>query len=186
MDAADGHNGDVHGIADGFHHALGQNVHVCLGVGRESCTHAQTVGTMPDGLQSLLHAVDGYADHHLIAHALAHLSSGHILLPHMDALGMAADGNVHVIVDEKGHVVLFAQVVELKRLLQEGFLVQLLFPQLNTGHAALQGALHLLIEGLTAHPGTVGDGVEPHIFFSALHTWHPLPAEPESYDKWHQ
>ena len=91
-----------------------------------------------------------------------------------------------VIVDEKGHIVFFAQVVELKRLLQEGFLVQLLFPQLNTGHAALQGALHLLIEGLIAHPGTVGDGVEPHIFFSALHTWHPLPAEPESYDKWHQ
>ena len=44
----------------------------------------------------------------------------------------------------------------------------------------------VLIEGLTAHPGTVGDGVEPHIFFSALHTWHPLPAEPESYCKWHQ
>ncbi len=75
----------------------------------------------------------------------------------MDALGVAADGNVHVIVDEKGHIVFFAQVVELKCLLQEGFLVPAPFPQLNAGHAALQGALHLLIEGLTAHPGTVSD-----------------------------
>ena len=44
-----------------------------------------------------------------LAHALTHLCSGHIVLPHMDALGVALQRHFHVIVDEQRHTVLLAQ-----------------------------------------------------------------------------
>ena len=114
---------------------------------------------MGHSVQRLLYRVGRNADHHILAHALAHLGSGHVALAHMDALGVALHGHVHVVVDEQRHAVLLAQGVNLNGLLQKLCIPQLLFPQLHAGGTALQGAFHLLVQGLLAHPGAVGHGV---------------------------
>ena len=60
---------------------------------------------------------------------------------------------------KKGNAVPLAQGVDLHCLLQKGSFVQLLFPQLYAGDAAFQGAFHLLVQGLFAHPAAVGDRI---------------------------
>ena len=67
-----------------------------------------------------------------------------------------------------------------------GVVVQLFFTQLHTGDTALQGALHLFIEGLLSHPCAVGDGIQKHVLLIALHSLLLLPADPGSYCKWHR
>ena len=77
----------------------------------------------------------------------------------MDALGVALDGDLHVIVDEQRHAVALAQGMDLHGFLQKIGVAQMLFPQLYAGGTALQGAFHLFIQGLFAHPRAVGDSV---------------------------
>ena len=77
----------------------------------------------------------------------------------MHALGVALDGDLHVVVDEQRHAVALAQGMDLHGFLQKIGVAQMLFPQLHTGGTALQGAFHLFIQGLLAHPRAVGDGV---------------------------
>ena len=114
---------------------------------------------MGHGVQRFLHRVGRNADHHILTHALAHLGGGHVALAHMDALGVALHGHIYVVVDEQWHTVLLAQAVDLNGLLQKIGVIQLLFSQLHAGGTALQGAFHLLVQGLLAHPGAVGHGV---------------------------
>ena len=109
--------------------------------------------------RQFLHRVGRNADHHILTHALAHLGGGHVALAHMDALGVALHGHIYVVVDEQRHAVLLAQGVDLNGLLQKIGVIQMLFPQLYAGGTALQGAFHLLVQGLLAHPGAVGHGV---------------------------
>ena len=71
----------------------------------------------------------------------------------------ALHGHIYVVVDEQRHAVLLAQGVDLNGLLQKIGVIQMLFPQLHAGGTALQGAFHLLVQGLLAHPGAVGHGV---------------------------
>ena len=94
----------------------------------------------------------------------------------MDAVRPAGDGNVQIVVDDERHAVPAAEGPNLPGLSQKGVGIQLLFPQLHAGHAPLQGGLHLLIQRLPAHPGTVGHGVKPHGLFIALHIGRPPPA----------
>ena len=114
---------------------------------------------MGHSVQRFLYRVGRNTDHHILAHALAHLGGGHVALAHMDALGVALHGHIHVVVDEQWHTVLLAQGVDLNGLLQKLCIPQLLFSQLHAGGTALQGAFHLLVQGLLAHPGAVGHGV---------------------------
>ena len=186
MDAADGHHRDVHGVTDGLQGLVGQNVHIGLGMGGKGRTHTKAVCAVLHSFLRFLHAVDGNADHHSLAHTGAHLRCGHILLPHVHALGVAADGNVHVVVHKERHTVALAQSMDLHSFFQKSFVVQLFFTQLHTGDTALQGAFHLLIEGLFSHPCAVGDGIQKHVLLIALHSLLLLPAVPGSYCKWHR
>ena len=79
--------------------------------------YAKVVRAVRHSVQRFLHRVGRNADHYTVAHALAHLCGGHIVLPHMDALGVALQGHLHVIVDKQRHTVLLAQSVDL-----DGFL----------------------------------------------------------------
>ena len=124
------------------------------------------------------------ADHHAVAHALAHLGGFHVALADVHALGMALDGDVHIVVDEQRHAVTLAQGVDLHGFVQEIGIAQMLFSQLDAGGTALQGALHLFVQGLLAHPRTVGDGIQQHSVLIALHNWHLLQAVPASCCKW--
>ncbi len=104
---------------------------------------------MGHSLLRLLVPVDGNADHHLLAHTLAHLRGGHIVLPHMDALGMAGYTATSTLsLMNSGTPYRWHRAVISHGLLQKIVVVQLLFPQLHTGDTALQGAFHLLIQGL--------------------------------------
>ena len=113
VDAADGHHRHIYSIADVDEGLPGQDVDVLLGVGSKSSPHAQTVGPVGHSVQRFLYRVGRNTDHHILAHALAHLGGGHVALAHMDALGMALHGHVHVVVDEQWHAVLLAQAVNL-------------------------------------------------------------------------
>ena len=63
---------------------------------------------------------------------------------------LTEDDKIIAIVDEG---------VDLDGFLQKLCIPQLLFSQLHAGGTALQGAFHLLVQGLLAHPGAVGHGV---------------------------
>ena len=186
MDATDGYHRHIHGVADVQQGLPGHLAHVRLGVGGEHCANAKVVCTVRHSVQRFLYRVGGYADHYTVAHALAHLSSGHILLSHMDALGVALQCYLNVIVDEQRHTVLLAQGVNLDGLLQKIGVAQLLFPQLHTGGTALQGTFHLLIQGLLAHPCAVGHRIQEHGVFIAFHSLRLSPAVRGSCCKWHQ
>ena len=112
VDAADGHHRHVHGVADVQQCLPGHLAYVRLGVGGKYRANAKVVRAVRHSVQRFLYRVGRYADHHALAHALAHLCGGHIVLPHMDALGVALQGHLHVIVDEQRHTVLLAQGVD--------------------------------------------------------------------------
>ena len=122
--------------------------------------------------------MDGHADHHAVSDTAAHLRGSHVLLPDVHAVGAAGDGDVHIVVDEERHAVTPAQSGNFLRLREKRLLVQLLFAELDAGHAAAQGGLYLLTEALLADPGAVRDGVEQHIFFIAFHSLRLSPALP--------
>ena len=186
MDAANSYHRHIHGVADVQQGLPGHLAHVRLGVGGKYRAYAKVVRAVRHSVQRFLHRVGRNADHHTLAHALAHLCGGHIVLPHMDALGVALQGHLHVIVDEQRHTVLLAQGVDLDGLLQKIGVTQLLFPQLHTGGTALQGTFHLLIQSLLAHPCAVGHRVQEHGVFIALHSLRLSPAVRGSCCKWHQ
>ena len=113
VDAANGYHRHIHGVADVQQGLPGHLAHVRLGVGGKYRAYAKVVRAVRHSVQRFLHRVGGNADHHTVAHALAHLCGSHIVLPHMDALGVALQGHLHVIVDEQRHTVLLAQGVDL-------------------------------------------------------------------------
>ena len=116
------------------------------------------------------------ADHHPAAYPAAHIGRRHILLSHMDAVRAARNGNLHIVVDEKGDPIAPAQGRNLHGLRQKRLLVQLFFPQLDTGSAAPQGGLHLLVQRLSSCPCPIGDCVEQHVPLIALHNLRLSPA----------
>ena len=78
----------------------------------------------------------------------------------MDAVGVHGQGDVYVVVDDKGHAVGSAEGFDVFRFVQEVGLVQVLLPELEEGHAAVQALLHDLVQGPAVQPVPVGDGVE--------------------------
>ena len=134
--------------------------------------------------QGLLHRVGGNTDDHMAPDPLADLGRRHILLAHMDAVCLAGNGNVHVVVDDEGYAVAAAQLPDFQGLSQKGFLAEGLFPELHTGYAALQRGLYLLGKALPAGPGPVGYGIEPKHLVIALHSLHLSPGSGGSYGRW--
>ena len=122
----------------------------------------------------LCHVVGRHADDLARPQQPPCLGGRQILLPDVDAVGVAELGQRDVVVEDEGDVVCLAQCADLPCLGQQGGIVQLLFPQLDHGGPALQGGFHLLGQGLAAHPGTVGDGVETKHFRGAVHKAAPL------------
>ena len=53
-----------------------------------------------------------------------------------------------------------AEGFDVFRFVQEMGLVQVLLPELEEGHAAVQALLHDLVQGPAVQPVPVGDGVE--------------------------
>ena len=92
----------------------------------------------------------------------------------MHAVGGAADGDIHIVVDDEGHAVAFAQGPDLQRLGQKLFLIQFLFPQLNAGRAVLQRGLHLLRKAHFSCPRPVCHRVEQHGLFYRSSYFAPL------------
>ena len=130
-------------------------------------------------LTGFLHRVDGHAQNHAASYLAADISRSHILLAYMDALRAAGHSYRHIVVDDEGDTVLLAQGMNFFRLLQKILIAHVLFPKLYAGDATAKRFLHLLIQCFLSHPSPVGDGIEQHIFFIALHTWLPSPAPPE-------
>ena len=89
VDAANGYHRHIHGVADVQQGLPGHLAHVRLGVGGKYRAYAKVVCTVRHSVQRFLYRVGRNADHHAVAHALAHLCGCHIVLPHMDALGVA-------------------------------------------------------------------------------------------------
>ena len=174
MDAADGHHRDGNGRAHLGKQLPGDDVDVLFGVGGEHGPAAQIIGPVGKGLLGLRHVVGRYADDLVRAQQPPRLGSGHILLPDVDAVGVAELGQRDVVVEDEGDVVRFAQSADLPRLGQQGGIVQLFFPQLDHGGPALQGGFHLPGEGLAVYPGTVGHGVKTKHFRGAVHKAAPL------------
>ena len=78
----------------------------------------------------------------------------------VDAIGVHGQGDVYVVVDEEGDTVGMAEGFDVFCLVQETGLVQVLLPELEEGHAAVQALLHDLVQGPAVQPVPVGDGVE--------------------------
>ena len=62
----------------------------------------------------------------------------------MDAVSAAFQGDLHIVVDDQGNAVPVAEFPDLHRLRDERLGLQLLFPELDHGHAALQRVFDLL------------------------------------------
>ena len=65
------------------------------------------------------------------------------MLADVYAVRAAGHGDLHVVVDEKRHAVFHAQRFHFEGFLQEGFLLQFLFPQLDAGRASADGGFRL-------------------------------------------
>ena len=94
----------------------------------------------------------------------------------MDAISVDLPGDIDIIIDDKGNMVLAAQCLDRFCFLQERSLIQLLLAQLHEGRAAFDGCFDLLIQGLPSEPVAVRHRIQQQIFFIALHSVRPLPA----------
>ena len=183
-DAADGHHGNGHGPADGLQGVVGHVVGVVLGPGGEHGPHAQIVRAVLFRQQSLLHRLGGHADDLIGPQLPADVQGLHVALAHMNAVGVHSQGNIHIVVDKKGNVIIPAQGLQLPGLCQERGLRQGLFPQLQHGDAAPQALLHHVPQGPAAEPVAVRNGVQQQVLFSAPHTWPPYPAQRRPCCRW--
>ena len=93
-------------------------------------------------------------------------------------------GDVHVVIDDEGNVIIPAQGLKLPGLRQEGGLRQGLFPQLQHGDAAPEALLHHVPEAAAIEPVAVRYGVQQQVLLSALHTWPPCPARRRPCCRW--
>lgn len=85
-----------------------------------------------------------------------------VLLAQVNAVRPGFQGDLHTVVNDADGPLPAAQGRKLLRLRQKGGLIQVLFPQLDDGRAAVDGVLDLAEEGVPVRrPGPVGDGVEP-------------------------
>ena len=109
MDAADSDDRHIHSVAYLFQLALGQDVHIRLGVGGKGCADAEIIRAVGYGQPGLLHRVGRHAKEHIGADFGPDISCGHVLLPDVDAVRMALDGDVHVIVDDEGDAIAAAE-----------------------------------------------------------------------------
>ena len=112
------------------------------------------------GLEGLGDGLGGDADDLIRAKLGADVPGLHVALAHVDAIGVHGQGDVYVVVDDKGHAVGSAEGFDVFRFVQEVGLVQVLLPELEEGHAAVQALLHDLVQGPAVQPVPVGDGVE--------------------------
>ena len=170
MDAADGHDRHIHGVADLFQSALRQDIYIGFGVGGKCRADAQIIRAVGHGQLCFLDGMGRHTDDHVRADLGADVCGSHIFLPDVDAVGMAFYSDLDVIVDDEGYAIAAAEGRKLHGFLQKCRVVQLLFPQLDAGDAAFQRVFHLLAEGLSARPRPVGDGVEKHGVFIAFHS----------------
>ena len=76
------------------------------------------------------------AYHHLLSDQAAHSGDIHIVLPHMYAVGVAAEGKRDIVIDEKGHAIPLAERKDFLGFPEKPLLIQLLFAELDAGHAA--------------------------------------------------
>ena len=75
-------------------------------------------------------------NHHLLPDQAAHRRDIHIVLPHMYAVGVAAEGKCDIVIDEKGHAIPLAERKDFLGFPKKLLLIQLLFAELDAGHAA--------------------------------------------------
>ena len=80
-----------------------------------------------------------------ISNLLYGLNIDHYFAINMDAIGMTLDGNFYIVIDKKRDSILLAQSRDFHSFLQKSFLVQFLFPELNTGCTAFQSGLDLFV-----------------------------------------
>ena len=137
-----------------------------------------------DSLTGLLNRVDRDTENHRVPHPAADLPRHHIFLAHMDSVRPACDGNIHVVIHNKGYVVPAAQGADVLSLLKKRRFVQLFLPQLHTSYAAFQCRFYLLIESLLPAPGPVGDSIEQHMPLIAFHSLLLSPVPPGSGGTW--
>ena len=89
MDAADGHDRHIHGVADLFQSALRQDIHIGFGVGGKCRADAQIIRAVGHGQLCFLDGMGRHTDDHVRTHLGADVCGSHIFLPDVDAVGMA-------------------------------------------------------------------------------------------------
>jgi len=85
---------------------------------------------------SLLHRLGRNADDLVRSQFCADISSFHIALSHMDAICVHLNSKLHIIIDNKGNMILTAEFLQIFGFLKKMLLIQLFFPELNEGHTA--------------------------------------------------
>ena len=138
------------------------------------------------GKQRLLYGLGGNADDFVRAQLFADIQCLHVALAHVDPIGIHGQGDVHIVIDQERDAALSAQSLELFCLLQEGPFFQLLFPELDHGHAPVQALLHHLPEAPALQPVPVRYGIQEQILFIAVHTLRPLPGSCHPCCRWHR
>ena len=169
LDASDGDDGDVHGLAYVAECSEGCCLGVAFSARGENGSGSKIVGSPFLRPERFLNAVDGYADDLIRSQSGAHVSGLHIALSHMHSVGSAGDGYIHVVVDDKGYVVALAEFFYLNSLGEKRIIVQLLFTKLYERRASFKSVPDLFGEGSAAKPTPVRNGVKQHIFFNGSH-----------------
>ena len=86
-------------------------------MGGKGCADAEIIRAVGYGQPGLLHRVGRHAKEHIGADFGPDIGCGHVLLPDVDAVRMALDGDVHVIVDDEGDAIAAAEGRKLHGLL---------------------------------------------------------------------
>ena len=143
-------------------------VRVVFGACRKYRADPEIVRAALLGQDGLLHSLGGHADDLVGTELLPDIAGFHVALPHVDAVRVHLEGDLHVVVDDERNMVPAAEFLELYSFFQEGSVVQMLLPELYKSSSAFQCFLNLLIESLISEPGAVRHGIEEKIFLIAV------------------
>ena len=104
----------------------------------------------------------------------------------MDAICVHLNGKLHIIIDNKGNMILTAEFLQIFGFLKKMLLIQLFFPELNKGHTAVQALLYHLMQSAAVQPVPICHRIKQKIFLIAPHILLPSPASHRPCYRWHR